>query len=41
MIILITIHGLSKTPDLILIFVNGHYILYALVNAEIKMLKDI
>ena len=34
-------HGLSKTPDLILTFFNGQYIIYALVNVEIKLLKDI
>ena len=34
-------HCLSKTPDLILTFFNGQYILYELVNVEIKFLKDI
>ena len=34
-------HGLSKTPDLILILFNGQQILYALVNVEIIFLKDI
>ena len=28
-------HSLSKTPDLILTFFIGQYILYALVNVEI------
>ena len=34
-------HGLSKIPYLILTFFNGQHILYALVNVEIKFLKDI
>ena len=34
-------HGLSKTPDLILTFFNGQYILYELVNVDIQFLKDI
>ena len=34
-------HGLSKTPDLILTFLNGQHILYELVNVEILFLKDI